>query len=185
MAGLALAPSRLIESYRQWAQLACATVFKRRSHTSEVDLHQSTEQVAERGRSTAIGHVNHVDAGHHLRHACDLKGLHCQTGLNAPIDAKRVFRELSNFQSTPTTPARRAARLGAGGLDLSARWRRRWSQPCRMSAIVRRDHGSMPEREHRIARAPRRYCAPRPCMVWTRVTTGGFQRPVSTSDFGA
>ena len=31
-----------------------------------IDLHLPAEQVGERGRRAAIGHVHHVDAGHHL-----------------------------------------------------------------------------------------------------------------------
>ena len=34
--------------------------------SAEHDLHLSADQVGERGRAAAIGHVNHVDAGHHL-----------------------------------------------------------------------------------------------------------------------
>ena len=33
---------------------------------AEHDLHLSAEQIGQRGRPAAIGHVNHVDAGHHL-----------------------------------------------------------------------------------------------------------------------
>ena len=33
---------------------------------AKYDLHLSAEQIGQRGRRTAIGHVNHVDAGHHL-----------------------------------------------------------------------------------------------------------------------
>ena len=32
----------------------------------EHDLHLPAEQVGQRGPGAAIGHVNHVDAGHHL-----------------------------------------------------------------------------------------------------------------------
>ena len=32
----------------------------------EHDLHLSAEQIGKRRRRAAIGHVNHVDAGHHL-----------------------------------------------------------------------------------------------------------------------
>ena len=32
----------------------------------EKNLHLSAEQIGERGPATTIGHVNHVDPGHHL-----------------------------------------------------------------------------------------------------------------------
>ena len=35
-------------------------------HGVEHDLHLPAEQIGQRGRPAAIGHVHHVDAGHHL-----------------------------------------------------------------------------------------------------------------------
>ena len=36
------------------------------ARAKEHDLHLSANQVGQCGRTAAIGHVNHVDAGHHL-----------------------------------------------------------------------------------------------------------------------
>ena len=52
--------------HRQRAQLAGPDVLDRRRHGGEHDLHLPAEQIGERGRRAAIGHVDHVDAGHHL-----------------------------------------------------------------------------------------------------------------------
>ena len=34
--------------------------------SEQMNLHLSAEQIGQRGRVAAIGHVDHVDAGHHL-----------------------------------------------------------------------------------------------------------------------
>ena len=44
---------------------------------SNIDLHLPAEQIGQRGRRAAIGHMHHVDAGHHLEQlagdmACEL-----------------------------------------------------------------------------------------------------------------
>ena len=52
--------------HRQRAQLAGPDVLDRRGHGIEHDLHLPAEQIGQRGRRAAIGHVDHVDAGHHL-----------------------------------------------------------------------------------------------------------------------
>ena len=52
--------------HRQRAQLAGLDVLDRRGQGDEHDLHLPAEQIGQRGRRAAIGHVDHVDAGHHL-----------------------------------------------------------------------------------------------------------------------
>ena len=52
-------------SIRERAQRAGSDVFDRRGHGGEHDLHLSAEQIGQRGRRAAIGHVNHADPGHH------------------------------------------------------------------------------------------------------------------------
>ena len=52
--------------HRQRAQLAGPDVLDRRGQAVEHDLHLPAEQIGQRRRRAAIGHVNHVDAGHHL-----------------------------------------------------------------------------------------------------------------------
>ena len=54
-----------------------------RDSGGEHDLHLPAEQIVERRPATTIGHVNHVDAGHHLEQLAGQMG--------------RVFR----FQPTP------------------------------------------------------------------------------------
>src|SRR5262245_52538918 len=51
---------------RQHAQPACADVLDRRRYVVEHHLHLPANHVGQRWRTAAIGHVHHVDAGHHL-----------------------------------------------------------------------------------------------------------------------
>ena len=75
----------------------------------EHDLHLSAEQIGQRGRRAAIGHVHHVDAGHHLE---QLAG-----HVREPADAGRRHVDL--------------ARIGLGvGDELGNRLgRNRWIAP--------------------------------------------------------
>ena len=38
----------------------------RRGQGAEHHLHLAADQIGQRGRAAAIGHVQHIDAGHHL-----------------------------------------------------------------------------------------------------------------------
>ena len=61
----------------------------RLGRVGEEDLHLSAEQIGQRGRHAAIGHVHHVDAGHHLE----------QFGgdVGDPADAARTVGELARI----------------------------------------------------------------------------------------
>src|SRR5262249_14928496 len=52
--------------YGEGAQPASPDILNRCDSAGEVDLHLPAEQVGEYRPGTTIGHVNHVDAGHHL-----------------------------------------------------------------------------------------------------------------------
>src|SRR5262245_35466068 len=47
-------------------QPASPDIVDRRDSGAKVDLHLPTEQIGERRPATTIGHVGHIDAGHHL-----------------------------------------------------------------------------------------------------------------------
>ena len=57
----------------------------------EHDLHLSAEQIGERGRCAAIGHVHHVDAGHHLEQFAG----HMGAELPLPADAMLILPGLA------------------------------------------------------------------------------------------
>jgi hypothetical protein len=56
----------LRRGHRQRAHLAAFDVRDRFGQGAEIDLHLSAHQVGKRGRAAAIGHMQHVDAGHHF-----------------------------------------------------------------------------------------------------------------------
>ena len=62
----------------------------RLGRVGEEDLHLPAEQIGQRGRHAAIGHVHHVDAGHHLE----------QFGgdVGDPADAARTVGELARIR---------------------------------------------------------------------------------------
>jgi hypothetical protein len=55
-----------LAGYCQGAQPAGRDVSDRLDQRVEYDLHLPAEQIGNRGSSAAIGHMDNVDAGHHL-----------------------------------------------------------------------------------------------------------------------
>jgi hypothetical protein len=53
--------------YCERAQPASPNILYRRDSAGEHDLHLPSKQIGECGPATTMGHVYHVDAGHHLK----------------------------------------------------------------------------------------------------------------------
>ena len=135
----------------------------------EHDLHLSAEQVGQRGRRAAIGHMHHVDAGHHLE---QLAG-HMR---RAPVAGRRhvdlarvglgVGDELGNGLGR-----NRRIHLHDVGHAHDARDRRDVADEIEIELVVERrvDRVAATDQEQRVAvrraraRPPRcRYCCRRP-----------------------
>src|SRR5215472_3529969 len=60
--------------HRQHAQFARPDVLDHQTETAEINLHLTAEQIAHCGPSPAIGHMCHVDLGHHLEQLASQMG---------------------------------------------------------------------------------------------------------------
>src|SRR6202022_2752208 len=60
-----IGPSRC--GYRQRSQLACSDVFKGGRQVVEYDVYMPCKQIRQRRRTTAVGHVEQVEAGQKLK----------------------------------------------------------------------------------------------------------------------